>query len=182
MLRIAVWWPVSLKARISRTSEAVGQPGAAFGGLECAFFSVGMGECLRGELTGIPVGAGVFVAGENGGALCFEAGKKFGRVAFAVEDESEAVAGKKRNLYLRQTEVSPEEVLQPGSLRFLGSGSRRPEVRMSERGLHRLGRLHCGLKIAHTGLSLFAEIKTRRFTPRRFRPGELRRCGRRGCR
>jgi hypothetical protein len=26
--------------------EAVGQPGAAFGELECAFFSVGMGECL----------------------------------------------------------------------------------------------------------------------------------------
>ena len=72
--------------------EAVGQPGAAFGELECAFFSVGMGECLRGELTGIPVGAGVFVVGENGDALGFETGKKFGRVAFAVEDESEAVA------------------------------------------------------------------------------------------
>ena len=27
--------------------KAVGQPGAAFGELECAFFSVGMGECLR---------------------------------------------------------------------------------------------------------------------------------------
>ena len=26
--------------------EAVGQPGAAFGELECAFFSVGMGKCL----------------------------------------------------------------------------------------------------------------------------------------
>ena len=71
--------------------EAVGQPGAAFGELECAFFSVGMGECLRGELTGIPFGAGVFVVGENGDALGFEAGKKFGRVAFAVEDEGEAV-------------------------------------------------------------------------------------------
>ena len=71
--------------------EAVGQPGAAFGELECAFFSVGMGECLRGELTGIPVGAGVFVIGENGDVLGFEAGKKFGRVAFAVEDEGEAV-------------------------------------------------------------------------------------------
>jgi len=51
-----------------------------------------MGECLRGELTGIPVGAGVLVVGENGDALGFEAGKKFGRVAFAVEDEGEAVA------------------------------------------------------------------------------------------
>ena len=27
--------------------EAVGQPGATFGELECALFSVGMGDCLR---------------------------------------------------------------------------------------------------------------------------------------
>ena len=33
----------------------------------------------------------MFVIGENGDVLGFEAGKKFGRVAFAVEDEGEAV-------------------------------------------------------------------------------------------
>ena len=46
----------------------------------------------------------------------------------------------KNNSQLLQNKncAAPEEVLQPGSLRFLDSGSRRPEVRMSE-----LSAIHC---------------------------------------
>ncbi len=86
---------------------AVAQPGAALGELECAFFSVGMGDCLLGELTRIPVGAGLFVVGENGDALGFQVGKKFGRVAFAVEDEGEAVDEKILPLPRRATSCRP---------------------------------------------------------------------------
>ena len=47
---------------------------------------------MRGEFGGGPVlGGGVFVVAEDGDALLFELEEEVGGVAFAVEDEGEAV-------------------------------------------------------------------------------------------
>jgi len=71
--------------------EAVAEEGAAFGKGEGDGVAVLEGDFPWDKFSFGPILAGVLVIGEDGNALDFEAGEECGGVAFAVEDEGEAV-------------------------------------------------------------------------------------------
>jgi hypothetical protein len=80
-----------IKAAEFAQPEAVAEVGAALGECEGDGVAVLEGDLVGGEFGFFPIVAGVFVVGEDGDALGFEAGEEVGGVAFAVEDEGEAV-------------------------------------------------------------------------------------------